>query len=120
VANTLTAAQNHDLMGKNIMRDFDRFLRLHIADGDASPQTIRSYHANAAQFVAWCEGQGIAPAKATEGDILAYYRRALVAEYQPGTVAVKLAAVRRLYEAATWRGMRQDNPAAGADDVRLL
>lgn len=119
MTNTLTAAQNHDLMGKNIMRDFGRFLRLHIADGDASPQTIRSYHANAVQFVAWCEGQGIAPAKATGGDILAY-RRALVAEYQPGTVAVELAAVRRLYEAATWHGMRQDNPAAGADDVRLL
>jgi site-specific recombinase XerD len=30
-----------------------------------------------------------------------------------GTVAVKLAAVRRLYEAAVWRGLRQDNPAAG-------
>lgn len=94
MTNTLTAAQNHDLMGKNIMRDFGRFLRLHIADGDASPQTIRGYHANAAQFVAWCEGQGIAPAKATEGDILAYYRCALVAEYQPGTVTMNNACSR--------------------------
>ena len=30
-----------------------------------------------------------------------------------GTVAVKLPAVKRLYEAATWHGLRPDNPAAG-------
>lgn len=29
MTNTLTAAQNHDLMGKNIMRDFGRFLIPH-------------------------------------------------------------------------------------------
>ena len=28
-------------------------------------------------------------------------------------MAVKLAAIRQLYEAAVWRGLRQDNPAAG-------
>ena len=53
-----------------------------------------------------------------------------MAEYQPGTVAVKLAVVRRLYAAAAWRGMRSDNPAAGlrapkdktdwADKVKFL
>jgi len=44
---------------------------------------------------------------------MATYRRELVAQYEVGTVAVKLAAIRRLYEAAVWRGLRQDNPAAG-------
>jgi len=98
-------------VGSDILVDFGKFLRLHTADGDASPLTLHSYHANAAQFVRWCGGQGIDPATATEGDLLAY-RRALMADYQPGTVAVKLAAVRRLYAAAVWRGMRNDNPAA--------
>jgi hypothetical protein len=46
-------------------------------------------------------------------DNIAVYRRELVARYEVGTVAVKLAAIRRLYEAAVWRGLRQDNPAAG-------
>jgi integrase/recombinase XerD len=94
------------------MADFARFLRLHTADGDVSPATIRSYYGNAAQFVAWCGERGINPAAATEDDLLSY-RRELVAEYATGTVAVKLAAIRRLYEAAMWRGLRQDNPAAG-------
>lgn len=96
----------------DIMEDFAKFLRLHTADGDASPATIRSYYGNAGQFVDWCAEHGINPATATEDDI-ATYRRELVAQYEVGTVAVKLAAVRRLYEAAVWRGLRQDNPAAG-------
>ena len=37
----------------------------------------------------------------------------MIARYEVGTVAVKLVAIRRLYEAAVWRGLRQDNPAAG-------
>jgi integrase/recombinase XerD len=96
----------------DILADFGKSLRLHTADGDASPATIRSYHSNAGQFVAWCTERGINPATATEDDI-AVYRRELVAQYKVGTVAVKLAAIRRLYEAAVWRGLRQDNPAAG-------
>jgi hypothetical protein len=42
-----------------------RFLRLYVAEGDASPATIRTYHAQAAQYVAWCQQQGISPSTAT-------------------------------------------------------
>jgi len=109
---SLVPQQRGDLVAVDIMADFAKFLRLHTADGDASPATIRSYYGNAGQFVDWCAEHGINPATATEDDI-ATYRRELVAQYEVGTVAVKLAAVRRLYEAAVWRGLRQDNPAAG-------
>jgi len=51
-------------------------------------------------------------ATVTEDD-LATYGRELVAQYEVGTVAVKLAGIRQLYEAAVWCGLRQDNPAAG-------
>ena len=108
----IVTQNNKPAVAGDILEDFGKFLRLHIADGDASPETIRSYHANAAQFVAWCADQGIDPATANEDDIRAY-RAALVGEYKAGTVAVKLAAVRRLYAAAQWRGLRADNPAAG-------
>jgi hypothetical protein len=33
--------------------------------------------------------------------------------YKPASIALKLAVVRRLYEAIQWRGLRDDNPAAG-------
>jgi len=78
-----------------ITEDFAKFLRLHTADGDASPATIRSYYGNARQFVAWCAEHGINPATAIEDDI-ATYRKALITQDQVGTVAVKLAAIRRL------------------------
>lgn len=95
----------------DVMTAFGAFLRLYVADGDASPETTRSYYGNAAQFVAWCGEQDINPATVTEDDI-ATYRREWVAQYEVGTAAVKPAAIRRLYGAAVWRGLRQDNPAA--------
>jgi len=109
----LTIAQPAKPATTELLATFARFLRLNVAEGDASPHTLRSYHAQVAQFVAWCQKHGIDPARATEKDIVAY-RKALVDRgYKRGTIAVKLSAVRRLYQAATWHGLRGDNPAEG-------
>ena len=96
----------------DVLADFATFLRLHVADGDASEHTIQSYYSSAAQFVSWCREHKISPAEATDRDLIAY-RKHLIEHYARGTVAVKLAAVRRLYGAIAWRGLRADNPAAG-------
>jgi hypothetical protein len=45
----LTIRQDQTLSTTDIMADFGKFLRLHTADGDASPATIRSYYGNAAK-----------------------------------------------------------------------
>lgn len=92
---------------------FGRFLRLYVAEGDASPATIRTYHSQATQYVAWCQQQGISPTAATEHDIIAYRKHLVQSGYRPTTMGLKLAVVRRLYEAIRWRGLRNDNPAAG-------
>jgi len=113
MAMTVRGAVEIEEAQTDILSAFAAFLRLNVAQGDASEETIRSYHANAGQFVGWCWDQGLDPAAANEGD-LERYRAALVAEgYQRGTIAVKLSVVRRLYQAALWRGLRTDNPAAG-------
>lgn len=92
---------------------FAEFLRLYVAEGDASPHTIRSYFTHAKQFAAWCKDQGFDP-RTTDEHTVADYRRHLVDRgYTRATIALKLAAVGRLYEALTWRGLRADNPAAG-------
>lgn len=94
------------------------FLRLNVAEGDASENTIRAYLSHIAQFVAWCAENGIEPARASEHD-LAVYRRALAqAGYKRSSIGVMLSAVRRFYEAAIWRGLRADNPAAGLKPPR--
>jgi site-specific recombinase XerD len=50
---------------------------------------------------------------ATENDIIAYRKYLVETGYKPTTIALKLAVVRRLYEAIRWRGLGNDNPAAG-------
>lgn len=92
---------------------FGDFLGLHVADGDASEATLRTYRANVAAFYAWCQGQGIPPAAATSGDLVSYRRALVDAKLSRATVTARLDAVRRFFEAAVWRGLRQDNPAAG-------
>ncbi|MDW8069739.1 MAG: tyrosine-type recombinase/integrase [Anaerolineae bacterium] len=93
------------------------FLRLDVAAGDASPQTLATYQAQVRDFLAWCEAQGIHPALATEDDLKAY-RAHLAERYARATVATRLAAVRRFYQAAVWRGFRPDNPAEGLKPPR--
>lgn len=88
------------------------FLRLDVAAGDASQRTIATYQAQVRDFLAWCTSQAIQPAMANEDDLKAY-RAHLAGRYARATVATRLAALRRFYQAAVWRGCRQDNPAAG-------
>jgi hypothetical protein len=84
----LVPQRGGDLAAVDIWRTC-KFLRLHTANGDASPETRRSYYTNAGQFVAWCAKHDINPA--TEDDI-AVYCWELVGQRVTGMVAVKLAA----------------------------
>ena len=109
----------------SLTESFGRFLRLYVAEGDAplkgifvSPATIRTYHAQATEYVAWCQQQGVSPSTATENDIIAYRKYLVETGYKPTTIALKLAVVRRLYETIQWRGLRADNPASGVKAPR--
>jgi site-specific recombinase XerD len=55
---------------------------------------------------------------ATENDIIAHRKYLVETGYKPTTIALKLAVVRRLYEAIQWRGLRTDNPASGVKAPR--
>lgn len=111
----LTVKTGHELQpaGADLMAAFAEFLRLRVGDGAPSAETVRSYHGEVGRFVAWCRDHGIDPGTAQERDLEAYRRDLVERDYKHGTVAVKLAAVKRFYEAATWRGLRADNPAGG-------
>lgn len=95
------------------MESLALFLRLNVAQGDASEHTITGYMIHIRQFYGWCVEGGLQPGRANEFD-LARYRRHLVTQgYKRSTITVKLSAVRRFFQAAIWRGLRDDNPAAG-------
>jgi integrase/recombinase XerD len=92
---------------------FARFLRLDVADGDAAPETVRSYRTQVGAWVAWCGDAGVDPARANVDDVKRYRQDLVAAEYTPGTIANKLTVLRRFYAAVQAAGLRQDNPAVG-------
>ncbi len=92
---------------------FARFLRLDVANGDASVDTIRGYRSQLAAWVSWCTDHGIDARTANVHDIKRY-REDLVAQgRQATTIAHKLNVLRRVYAAAVAAGLRADNPATG-------
>lgn len=93
---------------------FERFLRLSVADGSASPRTLRSYREGLALYFSWCsESQQPLDPQLAGFDHIQEYRRWLSERYKPNTCRLRLAAVRVLYQALQRWGRRSDNPAAG-------
>jgi site-specific recombinase XerD len=98
---------------------FADFLRIDVASGDASDDTIRNYRSEVELWVAWSIEQGFDPATVTVTHIKRY-RQALVENgYNPITIRWKLSILRRFYEAARNAGLRPDNPAAGVKAPRV-
>ena len=98
---------------------FADFLRVDVASGDASADTVRSYRCEVGLWVAWSIQQGFDAATATVTHIKRYRSALLEAGYQPITIRWKLTIVRRFYEAARNAGLRTDNPAAGVKSPRV-
>jgi hypothetical protein len=67
---TALTTTDRTLTTTDVMTAFAAFLWLYVADGDTSPETIRSYYGSAAQFGAWCGEHGINPATVTGDDIV--------------------------------------------------
>jgi site-specific recombinase XerD len=98
---------------------FADFLRVDVANGDASPDTMRNYRNEVALWVGWCAAQSFDPATVTPRHIKRYRQALLEAGYKPITIRWKLTIVRRFYEAARNAGLRTDNPAAGVRSPRV-
>jgi site-specific recombinase XerD len=98
---------------------FADFLRIDLANGDASADTIRNYRSAVALWAAWCREQGIDPATATVNHVKQYRQILIEAGYSPGTIRWKLVIMGRFYEAARNAGLRTDNPAACVKGPRI-
>lgn len=97
---------------------FARLLRVDVAQGDASADTLRGYRAQVRAWGEWCWRKNVDPAKATVEDVKQYRRELVDAGAAPATVAHKLTILRRFYEAAKQNGLRPDNPVAGVKPPR--
>ena len=111
---TLTRATPADLNAA-----FTEFLRLDVANGDASKDTVCSYRGQVAAWTAWCRDQGIETSTATTDDVK-HYRQCLIDRHcKPASIRWMLTIVRRFYEAARHAGLCSDNPAAGVKSPRV-
>lgn len=93
---------------------FTNFLQFDVANGGASGDTIVTYWTHVRQYLEWCCQNQLDPKAATRETIKIY--RWWLAEqrrYKPRTIAVKLTAVSRLYDAAIEYGAMLGNPAWG-------
>lgn len=120
---TTTKASSHPtaetpLKADDLIRVFTHFLTFDVADGAASPETIVTYWVQVKAYLQWCQTRCVEPATATR-ETIKIYRRDLVQQgYEKNTIALKLAAVRRFYDAAIEYGLLYYNPALGIRSPR--
>ena len=112
--NEIVKVEAQNLMqGKDLLVLFTDFLRMDVANGYASPETVRSYFTQVREFMAWCRRNALDPAVITEQDVKAYREYLIEKPYAKATIANKLTIIKRFYDMLVIRGMRQDNPAKG-------
>ena len=93
---------------------FTEFIKIDVADGNASSDTIRTYAHQIRQYLLWCETFEINPVGVTRRQIKEYRHWMVeIRQYEPATIALKLTAVRRFYHAAIEQGILTINPALG-------
>lgn len=95
-----------------LIDSLEKFLRLSVADGSASPQTLRSYREGVSIFITFM-GDETAAAHASMDDVERFRAELLERGNKRSTVGTRLTAVQVLFRAAQRWGLRQDNPAAG-------
>lgn len=90
---------------------FERFLRLRVARGDPSPDTLSTYRREARRFRDWLIETGIPVRALSEEDVLQYRADLIASGYRPTTVGLRLSVVRRLLQALVSAGVLDANPA---------
>ena len=105
----ITKVDCDDLIGA-----FTNFLTFDVANGSASGDTIVTYWTQVRQYLEWCRNSSVNPRAATR-ETIKVYRWWLVEQkgYKPKTIAIKLTAVSRFYDAAIEYGLLSFNPAWG-------
>jgi site-specific recombinase XerD len=113
------APQISAITTNNLLVVFAEFLDIDVSAGDASADTLKTYTRQLYQFLQWCDRRQLNPVTIVKDDVKKY-RHWMVKQqqYKPATIALKLAVVRRFYQAAVEKGLIAINPAAGVKPPR--
>ena len=102
----------------NLIQVFTHFLSFDVADGAASAETIIAYWSQVKAYLQWCQAQAVDPSTANRDTIKVYRHYLVQRKYGRNTIALKLSAVRRFYDAAIEYGLLIYNPAHGIKPPR--
>ena len=100
-----------------VMRQcFNKYLLIEVANGDAAPDTIKTYQRRIEQYFTWCSEKSLSPALVIREDIL-NYRRYLIKErkLKSKTIALTLVVIRAFYHACEKQGLVKENSAQGVN-----
>ncbi|MEO0011952.1 MAG: hypothetical protein RLZZ535_341 [Cyanobacteriota bacterium] len=113
------APQISAITTNNLLVVFAEFLDIDVSAGDASDDTLKTYTRQLYQFLQWCDRRQLNPVIVVKDDIKKYRHWMIKQQqYKPATIALKLAVVRRFYQAAVEKGLIAINPAAGVKPPR--
>ena len=114
-----TSSQITPVSTDYLLAVFAEFLDIDVSAGDAASDTLKTYRRQLQQFLAWCDRAQLDPGDLSKDDIKRYRRWMISSKkYKPATIALKLAVVRRFYQAALEKGLIAFNPAAGVKPPR--
>jgi len=101
------------------MRDcFERYLRLTIADGNASVDTIKTYRNRTSGFLSWCREREFYPALVTKQNILEYRKHLADGGKTSPTIRLSLISIKHFYTACLADKLVKDNPVIGVKAPR--
>jgi site-specific recombinase XerD len=115
----LASASPAALQKADLLAGFAQFIKVDVAEGDASSDTVKTYASGVKQFFAWCASMRLHPLEATR-ETIKQYRRWLVEvkRYKSATISLKLTVVRRFYAGAIEHELIVANPALGIKPPR--
>ncbi len=114
-----TSSQLTTVTTDYLLAVFAEFLDIDVSAGDAATDTLKTYRRQLQQFILWCDRASLDPGEVSKDDIKRYRRWMISSKkYKPSTIALKLAVVRRFYQAALEKGLIAFNPAAGVKPPR--
>lgn len=96
----------------NIYDAFAYFLRVEVARGQATTDTVEAYHREVGKWINWCQARDLLPEDAQSYHLEAFREELKRRGLSIPTRAHKLSIIRRFYQSAVYAGFREDNPAA--------
>lgn len=112
----------------NMLNQAARWFTLELANGDARPDTIRTYLSHLKHWLNWCHQNGLAPGDARPEHIRLFRHMLVQKGSAQSTISLKLTTIRRFYDGAVSNSLLKSNPADGikaprkrtADEEKVL